>query len=57
MRASEGVLDEWEAAVEGEGRLAGAVEEEGKNCGLEERTVVEEEEVVEGGDYSRNTAK
>lgn len=58
LRASEGDLDGWEAAVEGEGRLVGAVEEGRRNCGLEETKVVEaEEEVVVGEDYSRNTVK
>lgn len=39
--------------MEEEGRPAGVVEEEGKNNGLEEKTVAEEEV----GDYSRNTVK
>lgn len=43
--------------MEEEGRLAGAVGEGGRNCGLEETKVVEAEEVVEVQDYSRNTVK
>lgn len=43
--------------MEGEGRLAGAVEEGGRNCGLEKTKEEEAEEVVEGEDYSRNTEK
>lgn len=58
LRASEEVPHAWEAAAEGEGRLAGVVEEGRRNCGLGEKKVVEaEEEAVDGEDYSRNTAK
>lgn len=50
----------WEAAEEGEGRRAGAGEEEAQNYGLEETTAAAAEAEAEAeaeGDCNRNTAK